>query len=475
MSESRPGRARRWGRRLRLQDRLTAAFILVALGTGAILVVTTFVLVRVYRTSTFESRSQNEARLALLSAPEDLDRERFESLLLQLQERGAVDGLAVIRGDGQAFGSLLDEEDVPDALIDSSSDQDLVTADERVDGETYYVVVGTSGSDRYAFAFSRAELDESVNQTRNLLLIGWAVAAAAAALLGRRLAARTLAPVRRAAEASQALAEGVLDTRLAPSTDDEFARLAESFNEMAEALAGKIDELSRAAARERRFTADVAHELRTPLTGMAAVSSIVEPRVAELPDDLRRPVELLVEDVARLRELVVDLLELARHDAGQETVDLEPLALSDAVEAVVRSPAVGGGVALDVDPTIEVLADRRRFARVLGNLVANAIAHGEGQVEVRGHRDGAWARIDVLDRGAGFGPVDPLLVFDRFYKGDVSRSDGGSGLGLSIALENARLQGGTLEAAPRDGGGARFSFRLPMAAGDGRDEGGPRP
>ncbi len=448
---------------MRLQSRLTAAFILVAVGTGALLVATTFVLVRIYRTATFEDRSQNEARLALLSAPDDLDQESYEALLLQFQERGAVDGLAVIGADGKVFSSLLSEDDIPTELIDSSSASDLVTTDARVDGQTYYVVVGRHDRARYAFAFSRAEMSESITQTRNLLLIGWTVAAAVAALLGRRVAARTLAPVRRAAEASQALAEGMLDTRLASSNDDEFSRLAESFNHMADALATKIDELSRAAARERRFTADVAHELRTPLTGMAAVTSIVQPHVADLPDELRRPIELLVDDVGRLRDLVVDLLELARHDAGQETLDLEALSLAAAVDAVVTSSAAANRIDVDVDPSIVILADRRRFARVLGNLVSNAIAHGAGQVEVRGRRDPPWAQIDVLDRGPGFGTVDPLLVFDRFYKGDASRSQGGSGLGLSIALENARLQNGSLEAAARSGGGARFTFRAPLA------------
>src|SRR5690606_174515 len=103
-----------------------------------------------------------------------------------------------------------------------------------------------------------------------------------------------------------------------------------------------------AAARERRFTANVAHELRTPLVTLSTASALIEPLIPDAPDEMRRPLQLLIEDVGRLRGLVDELLELARHDAGHETVDLEALRVHDAVDAVVDAVVGGAGAGPDV-------------------------------------------------------------------------------------------------------------------------------
>ncbi|MCB1007235.1 MAG: HAMP domain-containing histidine kinase [Acidimicrobiales bacterium] len=444
-----------------LRSRLTAAFILVAFATGALLVGTTYVLVRHYRVSTFERRSETAARLALLSAPEELTDPQFEDLLIDYQERGAIDGLWVVDATGRERSSLLDTATVENMLDDQSEDADLVSLSSRVDGHPYLIVAGEHGGARYAFAFSEQQLFESITETRDLLLIGWVAATLVAAVLGQWIARRTLAPVRDVADASHAIAEGMLETRLDGAHDDEFGRLASSFNEMAEALAAKIDQLSDLADRERRFTANVAHDLRTPLTGMASAASLLETKVADLPVEMRRPLTLLLEDVDRLQRLVVDLLELSRHDAGQETVSLEPIVIRDAVGAVVAGSADPDRIDTRLDDDLLALGDRRRFGRVLDNLVGNALVHTEGPIEVAARQQAGRVHIDVLDRGPGLGDGDLSLLFDRFYKADPSRSTSGSGLGLSIARENARLQGGDVIATPRAGGGACFTLTLP--------------
>ena len=454
-------------RRTSLSTRLTWAFFLVAVGTGALLVVTTYLFVAPYRSSTFERRSENAARLALLSAPEDLTTAEYEDLLLQYQERGAIDGLTVVGGRGERFNSFLETVELPPA---SELQEGLVSIHQEIEGRPYLVVAGAQGDARYGFAFSEEALRDSIRETRDVLLIGWLVASVVAALLGRRIARRTLVPVRDAANASRSLADGALDTRLVPGGSDELATLAEAFNAMADALEGKIDELSAAAARERRFTANVAHDLRTPLTSMTSAASLLEDRVATLPDDARRPLELLLQDVHRLQSLVLDLLELARHDAGEEVVEAEALRADEAVAAVVAATSEPERVEVDVAPGLVVLADRRRFGRVVGNLLDNALAHTDGAVEVEGAAEGPMARIDVLDHGPGLEGLEPERLFDRFYKGDHSRSSAGSGLGLSIVAENARLQGGSVEATDRAGGGARFSFRLPRATDGARPD-----
>jgi two-component system sensor histidine kinase MtrB len=450
------------GGRSRLRRRLTVAFILVAVGTGAVLVATTYFLVRHYRVSTFEQRSENEARLALLPAPARLTPTSFEDLVLEYQTRSSVDGVVVVDADGDTYSSVLRRADVPSDVLEPGDADELATATVRSSAGSFYVVSGRHEGATYAFAFDRAEVTESIDQTRDLLLIGWVIATVFAAIVGRRVARRTLVPVSEAAAASKALADGLLDTRLPHAGSDEFEALAASFNEMADALEAKIHELSEAAARERRFTANVAHELRTPLTAMASASALIDGELDDVPPHLRRPLELLVEEVDRLRRLVADLLELARHDAGHEIVELEQLRLGDAIEALVDAQ-YADRVELDVPDDLWVWADRRRFGRVVGNLVANAVEHGGGRVELVGRREPPWVVLDVLDRGPGLSGADIPRLFDRFYKSDESRSGSGAGLGLAIARENARLQRGVLEAAPRPGGGARFTLRLRLA------------
>ena len=190
----------------------------------------------------------------------------------------------------------------------------------------HYVVGGgrpPDGAALYVFS-DETQVWDDLDQLRTVLLAGWLVLTALSALFGAVLARRTLAPVGRAGEAARSLAEGLLDTRLPVEGRDEFAVWAASFNEMADALAGKIAELEAARERERRFTADVAHELRTPLTrtggrGRAAARQAARRRSRP------RLAALLSSDVARLRRLIDDLLEISRLDAGMEPVRPEPV------------------------------------------------------------------------------------------------------------------------------------------------------
>ena len=134
------------------------------------------------------------------------------------------------------------------------------------------------------------------------------LAGAAGALAARRV----LRPVGQASAAAHALAEGLLDTRLPVETDDEFGAWAASFNEMADALEEKIRALSEAQARERRFTADVAHELRTPVTALVGEASLLREQLERMPVEAKRPAQLMVDDVSRLRRLVEELMEISR-------------------------------------------------------------------------------------------------------------------------------------------------------------------
>ncbi|MGH3738852.1 MAG: sensor histidine kinase, partial [Micromonosporaceae bacterium] len=286
-----------------------------------------------------------------------------------------------------------------------------------------------------------------------VLLAGWLTVVVVASLTGRLVARRTLEPVGTASRAARAVAEGLLETRL-PGGDDEFGTWADSFNRMAEALGAKLAALSRAEARERRFTADVAHELRTPVAALVAEAGLLRESLDTLPDDARRPAELLIGDVVRLRRLVDELLEISRLDAGSEPVRPEPVELAELLAAVLARRGMTDRVALTAEP-VTMTTDPRRFERVVGNLVDNAVTHGGGEVTVTAAVVGTRLVVTVADTGPGIPPAYLPHLFDRFSKVDGSRTARGSGLGMAIARQNAELLGGRIEVESRPGHGTR--------------------
>lgn len=449
----------------RFRTRLTGAFVLLAAVTSGMLALGSFLTIHQYRERTFVRHAEDAARLGLLSAPRRLSLENFEDLLDEFRTRAGFETIAQVGEVVYSSASGLGVEAIPEALRDPLPPGELASADTMVLGTPYLVVAGvpSSGTSRLYFFFDRSDLLDSLRQFRNVLSVGWLTAVAGAALVGNLVARRTLRPVARAADAAASIAAGLLQTRLSTATDDEFGAWTQSFNRMAAALEDKIKALSDAAERERRFTADVAHELRTPLTGMSSAASMLAEELDGIRPQGHRLAEILIDDVRRLEGLVVELLELARLDAGQDEVHLEPFSLSHAVSAVLATWDGDSPVCEASGPELTVLADRFRFKRVVCNLVANAVEHGGGQAEVIWRPEGEMVALDVLDRGPGLPREGLERVFHRFHKTDSARARGGAGLGLAIALEHARAQGGDLEAANREGGGARFTFRLPIA------------
>ncbi len=449
----------------RFRTRLTGAFVLLAAVTSGVLAVGSFLTIQQYRERMFVRNAEGAARLGLLSAPRQLSLENFDELLDEFRVRAGFESVAVVGEVVYSSASGIGMDEIPEPLLDPLPPGELASAETTVLATPYLVVAGvpSSGTSRLYFFFDRSDLLDSLRQFRNVLAVGWLTAVAGAGLVGNLVARRTLRPVARAADAAASIADGLLQTRLPAATDDEFGAWAESFNRMAAALEEKMKALSDAAERERRFTADVAHELRTPLTGMSSAASLLADELDGLRPQGHRLAEILIDDVRRLEGLVVELLELARLDARQDELHLEPLSLSHAVSAVLAAWDGDSPVCEASGPEVTVLADRFRFRRVVCNLVANAVEHGGGQAEVIWRREGEMVALDVLDRGPGLPQEHLERVFQRFHKMDSARARGGAGLGLAIALEHARAQGGDLEAANREGGGARFTLRLPVA------------
>jgi two-component system sensor histidine kinase MtrB len=334
----------------------------------------------------------------------------------------------------------------------------------EVGGDPYLVVGGrrpAAGPDFYIY-FPAGDVAAALTRLWQALAVGGVVLTALAAVAAGAIARRVLHPVAAASRAAGAIAAGDLSARLPVSSGDEFGAWAESFNRMAASLESSVGDLRESRDRERRFVADVSHELRTPLTALVGEASLLQEHLDSMPPEAARLGELLAADVARLRTLVEDLLEISRLDAGSDVAGLmefDAAALAGAVIAV-RCPEAR----LEVVGPLPVRSDRRRLERILGNLVDNAARHGGGaEVAVVLRREGGDLVVVVADRGPGVPEEDLERLFARFYKGDAARATAGSGLGLAIARSHARALGGDLVARLRSGGGLMFAARVPVA------------
>ncbi|MFK4088921.1 ATP-binding protein [Kribbella sp. NPDC020789] len=289
-----------------------------------------------------------------------------------------------------------------------------------------------------------------------------ALALLPAALLALLAARSVLRPVRDLRDTTRRLAAGDLSARTAPQGADELADLTETVNEMAASLQDSMVTMHRMQADARRFAADVSHELRTPLSTLTAVVEVLAGTTAGMEPAARESAELAVTETERLVQLVEDLMEVSRFDAGTAELRLEETNLAGAIRDCLRSRSWLEQVSLVAADDAVLRCDRRRLDVIVANLVGNALRHGEPPVQVRVGVTEDEAVVEVTDNGPGLSQETLPHVFDRFYKADAARTrTPGSGLGLAIALENARLHGGDLTACNEEHGGARFTLRLP--------------
>jgi signal transduction histidine kinase len=453
------------GRRIapgRLRRRLTVAFVLVAGISAGALALGSFLLVRQTRLQDSLARAKRDATFNLkLAANVTPGSASLQSFVSSYEARDVH--AILVSGAVRLYSTPSFRPDLPADLRELVRDG-LLGYQRVVFGRMHYVVVGgrAPGSPVELYFFtSEQPLEDDLIELRNVVLAGWAIVVVVAGLVGSILARRTLGPVARASQAARSMAEGMLETRLPVEGSDEFGAWATSFNEMADALEAKINALSEAQARERRFTSDVAHELRTPLTALVGETSLLREHLDRMPEEARRPAELLIHDVARLRRLVEELMEISRFDAGSESLNLEPVDLAALVGATLRTRGWESRVALRAQETV-VGSDRRRLERIVSNLVGNALEHGGASVQVLVGTSERTAFVEVSDDGPGIDREHLPHLFDRFYKADRARSGRGSGLGLAIARENARLLGGDVEVWSEPGLGSRFRLILPV-------------
>jgi two-component system sensor histidine kinase MtrB len=280
-------------------------------------------------------------------------------------------------------------------------------------------------------------------------------------------------PVRRAAIVAERLASGRLNERMRVRGEDDLARLAKSFNEMADSLQTQIRQLEGLSRVQQRFVSDVSHELRTPLTTIRMAADLIHDSRTDFDPTVSRSAELLHNELDRFEELLADLLEISRFDAGAAALDVDVSDLGRIVARAVHAAQPiadrwGSTISVTESGEIDAEVDGRRVERILRNLVVNAVEHGEGRpVEIAVTGNDTAVAVTVRDHGVGLRPGEAALVFNRFWRADPARArtTGGTGLGLAISLEDARLHEGWLQAWGEPGRGSCFRLTLPRRPG----------
>lgn len=271
--------------------------------------------------------------------------------------------------------------------------------------------------------------------------------------------------------AAERVAAGELSTRVAVSGSDEIARLARSFNVMAGSLEAASGLRAETEQARRDLLAAISHDLRTPLASMRVMVEAISDGVADDDATRERYLRTMGGEIGRLSLLIDDLFELASIDSGQLRLHRELVRIEDVVAEAVdafRPQVERAGIRLAFEPAAQtrpVPADPQRIGRVLYNLLQNALRHtpGDGTIVLRTRLAPGGVTIAISDSGEGIAPADMPHVFDRFYRGEKSRSReyGGSGLGLSIARGIIEAHGGRIWVEDAPDRGATIAFLLP--------------
>jgi len=422
-----------------LRARVAVAFLVTT--AVAMLALGIYVQLRVEDTLERGLRDQLASEMEGLAAVPPEERvDGVQQLLGDIHGQVLTEDGEIVASSTAVIERLIDQSDLEEGFDEHERIRvrdDLGDPSEKpeIDNEPVVVLVETIGDQVVVLAIEREEADEAVAAVRQQLLISGPVALALAGVLGYLVAGLGLRPVERIRARAATISSRSAGERLPVPPTAELGRLAVTLNAM-------LDRLDQGLDRERRFVADASHELRTPLALMLTEVELAlsGPRSTE---DLREALISVEEDVRRLISLTEDLLALASATAAHlelqtEEVDIAAIA-ADVVrrfqataDVESRSVSVGG------DPSVRVDGDADRLARVISNLVSNALRHGAGDVEVR-VTGGEEVVVEVWDEGPGFAEERP---FERF-----AGSHGSVGLGLAIVDEIVSAHGGRIEIA----------------------------
>jgi signal transduction histidine kinase len=272
-------------------------------------------------------------------------------------------------------------------------------------------------------------------------------------------------PLQRIAEAAREFADGKLPD-LTPEGPEEVVELGEAFIEMSERVFASQQS-------QRDFVANVSHELKTPLTSIQGFAQAMLDGTADDPATREQSSQIIYDEAGRMHRMVVELLDLARIDAGtaeflQDPVDLNPLIHNVISKFQPQTEAAQVELYSEISSLPPLVGDGDRLSQVFTNLIDNALKHtpAGGRVIIRAQRVGDALEITVADTGKGIDPIEVERIFERFYQVDKARTGGagrGIGLGLAIANEIVEKHGGTLSVQSQPGQGSTFTVRLPVA------------
>ena len=387
-----------------------------------------------------------------------------------------------IAGAPERGTALIDTTSVPESLREAvSSEQRQAWVYSEIvyeDGRTVPgMVVGAPlaipqvGQYELYLLFPLTTEEESISVVTQSVTITGIILLLTLVILVWFITSRVTEPVREAARVASHLAAGELDRRLDVEGEDDLATLATAFNEMAESLQEQIVRLETLSLIQQQFVSDVSHELRTPLTTVRMASEMIYDSRDSLEPDIARAAELLRNQVDRFDLMLSDLLEISRIDAGAALLELGPVDVNMLIETLTgeyAEIATRHNTQIRTclpNETVVAELDSRRIARILRNLVANAIEHSEGKpIDVTAVANESVLAISVRDYGQGMSQDEVDRVFDRFWRADPSRKRtlGGTGLGLAISADDARLHGGEITLWSMRGRGANFVLNVPL-------------
>jgi len=453
-------------RTLRLRTRVTLFFAFIALLAGIVLIGVTYGFARNNlineRTTTAKTqafKNANDVRDVMTNDPVEIGD------FIENDLRTEADGFAVLASsqEDEVRSDLTHPlTEFPRRLVDTVWAGRSAVEFASINGDEF-ITVGVAIAEHdtgYFEAFPLRSTENTLTSILTALTLGAAGTLLLATLFGLATSRRLLRPLSQVADAAEDIASGGLDTRLAPESDPDLDRLAGSFNEMADAVQTRIE-------REARFASDVSHELRSPITALAAAVEVLDARRDDIPERTQQALDVVVSQIRRFDDMVMDLLELSRLDAGSHDLNVERL---DIVELTGRIAARynAAGVPIDVARRVgrEVAIDKVRYERILGNLLDNAHNHGDGATRIELFQvEPNRLRLAVEDNGPGVAQGERGRIFERFARGSAARSRVGTGLGLALVAEHSAAMGGRAWVEDCVGGGARFVVELPTEVG----------
>ncbi len=363
--------------------------------------------------------------------------------------------------------SILSEKVLPSSLTDAvghgkSAEQIFALAPNNVP----YIAIGQpinvgSTKAQYFEVFPMSEAQNELQTLLSILLGATALTTVLGVFLGRWAAHRTLRPLDKVSEVARQISDGQLDARIETPRENDLAVITGSFNRMVDLLQDRL-------VQEERFTSNVSHELRSPLTTLSSSISVLESDTEEMSPRSAQAVSLLSQEIRRFQRMVAELLEISRIDAGSADFQEDEVFIAELVDRSIRR-STSTPPPVEIHPEVlswTVMADKRRFERIIANLFENAEHYGGGVTRVAiSPVTQNRVQIIVEDQGPGVADQDKDRIFDRFARSaSIAGQRGigsGTGLGLALVAEHIRLHHGSIRVEDSEPHGARFIIELP--------------